>query len=64
MANDSTFGAPPERLRRLLIFGRDESNEHDQPTASWDILNEKPGSQIGRYRLDDSSAKAAWEWSI
>jgi tetratricopeptide (TPR) repeat protein/tRNA A-37 threonylcarbamoyl transferase component Bud32 len=51
MANDSTFGAPPERLRRLLMFGRDESDEHEKPTASWDILNEKPGSQIGRYRL-------------
>ena len=51
MANDSTFGAPPERLRRLLMFGRDESDEHEQSTASWDILNEKPGSQIGRYRL-------------
>jgi serine/threonine protein kinase len=51
MANDSTFGAPPERLRRLLMFGRDESDEQEQPTASWDMLNEKPGSQIGRYRL-------------
>ncbi|MHC4510055.1 MAG: protein kinase domain-containing protein [Planctomycetota bacterium] len=33
------------------MFGRDESDEHEQPTASWDMLNEKPGSQIGRYRL-------------
>ncbi|MHC4388143.1 MAG: tetratricopeptide repeat protein [Planctomycetota bacterium] len=33
------------------MFGRDESEDHEQPTASWDMLNEKPGSQIGRYRL-------------
>ncbi|MHC4355043.1 MAG: hypothetical protein ACYS0H_20265, partial [Planctomycetota bacterium] len=51
MADDSTFGAPSERLRRLLMLGREESEDHEQPTASWDMLNEKPGSQIGRYRL-------------
>jgi len=51
MTNDSTFGVPPERLRRLLLFGRDESIDNDQPIASWDLLNEKPGSEIGRYRL-------------
>ena len=51
MTNDSTFGAPPERLRRLLMFGRDEFDEHELTTASWDFLNEEPGSQIGRYRL-------------
>ena len=51
MANDSTFGAPPERLRRLLLFGRDESDDNEQSIASWDMLNEKPGSEIGRYRL-------------
>ncbi|MCP4261995.1 MAG: protein kinase [Planctomycetes bacterium] len=51
MANDSTFGAPPERLRRLLLFGRDESDDNEQPIASWDMLNEKPGSEIGRYQL-------------
>jgi WD40 repeat protein/serine/threonine protein kinase len=51
MANDSTFGAPPEHLRRLLMLGRDESDEYEQPMASWDMLSEKPGSQIGRYRL-------------
>ena len=48
---DSTFGSPPESLRRLLEFGRDESEEDEQPISSWDILNEKPGSQIGCYRL-------------
>lgn len=51
MANDSTFGAPPERLRRLLLFGRDASDDNEQPIASWDMLNEKPGSEIGRFRL-------------
>jgi serine/threonine protein kinase/Tfp pilus assembly protein PilF len=51
MTNDSTFGVPPERLRRLLLFGRDESIDNDQPIKSWDLLNEKPGSEIGRYRL-------------
>jgi serine/threonine protein kinase/tetratricopeptide (TPR) repeat protein len=33
------------------MFGRDESDEHEQPMASWDMLNEKPGSQISRYQL-------------
>jgi tetratricopeptide (TPR) repeat protein/tRNA A-37 threonylcarbamoyl transferase component Bud32 len=33
------------------MLGREESEDHEQPTASWDMLNEKPGSQIGRYRL-------------
>jgi serine/threonine protein kinase/Flp pilus assembly protein TadD len=48
---DSTFGSPPESLRRLLEFGRYDPEDNEQPMASWDILNEKPGSQIGCYRL-------------
>ena len=48
---DSTFGSPPESLRRLLILGRDDPEEDEQHIASWDMLNEKPGSQIGCYRL-------------
>jgi serine/threonine protein kinase len=50
MAEDTTFGKAPARLRRLLLLGRDEAEEKE-PMASWDLLTEKPGSQIGSYRL-------------
>jgi serine/threonine protein kinase len=50
MAEDTTFGKAPGRLRRLLLLGRDEVND-EEPVGSWDLLTEKPGSHIGSYRL-------------
>jgi len=52
---DSIFGAEPDRLKKLLTVGAeaDEVGSEDStpPTASIDALMEKPGSQIGRYKL-------------
>jgi non-specific serine/threonine protein kinase/serine/threonine-protein kinase len=50
MAEDTTFGRAPERLKRLLLLGRNDLDD-EEPIASWDLLNDKPGSQIGCYRL-------------
>jgi non-specific serine/threonine protein kinase/serine/threonine-protein kinase len=56
MQEDSIFGAEPDDLRRLVRFGL-ESDETDvdedtsPSTASVDELMERPGAQIGRYKL-------------
>ncbi len=50
MAEDTTFGRAPGRLRQLLLLGRNEV-ENEEPVGSWDLLTEKPGSQIGCYKL-------------
>jgi len=53
MDGKSTFGAEPERIDRLLSMGLEDSssNEAPDPTASLDFFTEKPGGQIGRYKL-------------
>ncbi|MFH1882687.1 MAG: tetratricopeptide repeat protein [Planctomycetota bacterium] len=52
MARESAFGAEPEQLRELLSFGLEDSSEQEAaPTASLNVFMEKPGGQIGRYKL-------------
>jgi serine/threonine protein kinase len=52
MGNKSTFGAEPEGIDHLLAMGLEGSSREDAgPTASWGGLLEKPGGQIGRYKL-------------
>jgi serine/threonine protein kinase/Flp pilus assembly protein TadD len=52
MASESTFGAEPEGIDHLLAMGLEGSSREDAgPTASWGGLLEKPGGQIGRYKL-------------
>ncbi len=52
---DSIFGAELDRLKRLLTVGKDEPDdgpgEQTPRTASFQILTERPGGQIGRYKL-------------
>ena len=53
--SDSIFGAELDRLKRLLTVGEEEldkgSTEPSPRTASLHILTERPGGQIGRYKL-------------
>ncbi len=53
--SDSIFGAELDRLKRLLTVGEEESDEdsteHTPKTASLHLLMERPGGQIGRYKL-------------
>ncbi len=53
--SDSIFGAELDRLKRLLTVGGEEpvegSTERTSRTASLHILTERPGGQIGRYKL-------------
>ncbi len=52
MAREFTFGAGPERLRRLLFEGLEEppgENEAQGPTV--DLPAQSEGDRIGRYRL-------------
>jgi serine/threonine protein kinase len=52
MARESAFGAEPEQLRELLSFGLEDSGEKEPaPTASLGMVFERPGGQIGRYKL-------------
>ncbi|MHC4508922.1 MAG: tetratricopeptide repeat protein [Planctomycetota bacterium] len=52
MARKSAFGAEPEQLRELLSFGLEDSRaEAPGPTASLGAVLERPGGQIGRYKL-------------
>jgi serine/threonine protein kinase len=53
---DSIFGAEPEDLKRLVRFGlesddTDVDEDTSPSTASVDELMERPGAQIGRYKL-------------
>jgi len=53
---DSIFGAEPEDLKRLVRFGlesddTDVDEDTSPATASVDELMERPGAQIGRYKL-------------
>ena len=52
MAKESAFGAEPEQLRELLSFGLDDLCEQElTQTTSLGAVFERPGGQIGRYRL-------------
>ncbi len=52
MARESAFGAEPEQLRELLSFGLEDTGEHtDALTAPLGAVLERPGGQIGRYKL-------------
>jgi len=52
MAREFTFGAGPERLRRLLFEGLEESEEQEDVTKSLSDDTTKSGSEwIGCYRL-------------
>jgi len=53
MVNRSTFGKTPEGLARLLAIGLQypSPKQHAPPTVSLGEFLERPGSQIGRYRL-------------
>ncbi|MGE5295827.1 MAG: serine/threonine protein kinase, partial [Solirubrobacterales bacterium] len=49
MTNPSTFGKTPEGLARLMAIGLQDPSP--SPTAALSEFLERPGSQIGRYRL-------------
>ncbi|MHC4175277.1 MAG: serine/threonine protein kinase, partial [Planctomycetota bacterium] len=53
MTKKSTFGKDPERLKRLLSVGieDDDGKKEAATTASLEQIMEKPGGQIGRYKL-------------
>ncbi|MFC1605089.1 protein kinase, partial [Planctomycetota bacterium] len=49
--NQSISGADPRNLDRLLALGLDGETDEIALTASFGHLIEKPGGQIGRYKL-------------
>jgi serine/threonine protein kinase len=52
MSRESAFGAEPEQLRELLSFGLGDLCEQEAAqTASLGAVLERPGGQIGRYKL-------------
>ena len=53
MVKKSTFGKDPDRLKRLFAVGleEDEAKKETAATASFQQLMEKPGGQIGHYKL-------------
>ena len=53
MSGKSTFGKDPDRLERLFCVGLDESDDDNEAVAqvSLEQIMEKPGSQIGRFKL-------------
>ena len=55
MADESTFGKPAEGLRELFSIGADglidEDKDNAPPLGALDLMIEKPGSEIGGYRL-------------
>jgi serine/threonine protein kinase len=52
MGKKSTFGKDPDHLKRLLAVGLEEEIACDKvTTASLEQIMEKPGGQIGRYKL-------------
>lgn len=55
MENDTSFGTDPENLRRLFALGTSEPDKEEltEQIDSWDLMKEKPGTQVGRYRLLD-----------
>ena len=53
MDSKTTFGKDPERLKRLLSVGleKEDSQKEVATTASLEQIMEKPGGQIGHYKL-------------
>jgi len=53
MSGKSTFGKDPDRLERLFCVGLDESDDDSEAAAQASIeqIMEKPGIQIGRFKL-------------
>ncbi|MHC4437696.1 MAG: serine/threonine protein kinase [Planctomycetota bacterium] len=49
--NESTFGANPLHLDKLLAMGLDSETDEIIPTTPIDQLIERPGGQVGRYKL-------------
>jgi len=49
--NESTFGVNPQHLDKLLAMGLDSETDEITPTTPIDQLIERPGSQVGRYKL-------------
>jgi len=61
MSKKSIFDLDPEQLNQLLSIGkqaseavqhsRSDPETHSAPTSSLNVFIEKPGGQIGRYKL-------------
>ncbi|MBN1506673.1 MAG: serine/threonine protein kinase [Sedimentisphaerales bacterium] len=55
--SDSIFGAELDRLRRLLAIGEEQADDGpENPSlraASLQVLTERPGMHVGRYKLLD-----------
>ena len=49
--NESTFGMNPQHLDKLLAMGLDSEIDEITPTTPIDQLIERPGGQVGRYKL-------------
>jgi WD40 repeat protein len=49
--NESTFGMNPQHLDKLLAMGLDSETDEITPITPIDQLIEKPGGQVGRYKL-------------
>ena len=49
--NESTSGADPGNLDRLLAIGLDSETDEITSTASFEQIMERPGGHIGRYKL-------------
>ena len=63
MSDDtSIFGAQPEKLDRLFLFGLEspEAKKDAAPMASIDIFTERVGDWIDRYRLLEVLGASRW----
>jgi WD40 repeat protein len=49
--NESTFGMNPQYLDKLLSMGLDSETDEITQTTPIDQLIERPGGQVGRYKL-------------
>ena len=49
--NESTFGINPQHLDKLLAMALDSETDEITPTTPIDQLIERPGGQVGRYKL-------------
>ncbi len=49
--NESTFGMNPQHLDKLLAIGLDSETDEITSTTPIDQLIERPGGQVGRYKL-------------
>ncbi|MBN2130716.1 MAG: serine/threonine protein kinase [Sedimentisphaerales bacterium] len=51
MDRDSTFGAEPDQLKRLLQIGRRDDREESTPFLPASVSTVAPGARVGRYKL-------------